>query len=400
MRRAGCFVALRAGWLLALLAALPAGAEWQFAPAVDVTGPRTAFHHIEASGRQAIAVSAGRVALAWEDDRDGAPRCRLAIREPDGAAFAEQAYGQGECYAPGIATLADGLFALVWEDEAGVAAALVSGNRIGPAARLAEAGGQAALAWHPRLGLVAAWSQPDGRWRRLWLARLTVEGERLRMLPRQPADLLPPRDDQMYPALAATAAGFALAWEDRRFGHTVVFASQSTDGEAWLVPARVSQNQTGKAQGTDLGRGTGAMRPALAGHGQGRAAVWLDKRDFLSGYDVYAATAGADGRWGKNAKVQDSFGDAIAQWHAAIAGNPRGDLAVAWDDDRDGNPDIWLSWPTGDGYADNVAAVAGAEAQSDPTIALDNDGNLHLAWVERLADGRSGIRYRMGKPAR
>lgn len=386
-----------AATLLLLLAALPARAGWQFEAPVEVTGPRAAFHHIEASGRQAIAVSAGRVAVAWEDDRDGVPKCRLAIKPTGQAAFAEQAYGQGECYAPGVAALADGRFALVWEDEAGVHAALVDGDRIGPAARLAEAGGQAALAWHPRLGLLAAWSQPDGRWRRVWLARLAVEGERLRMLPRQPADLPAPRDDQMYPALTATAAGFALAWEDRRFGHTVVFASQSGDGEAWLAPARVSRNPTGKAQGTDLGRGTGAMRPALAAYGERLAAVWLDKRDFLSGYDVYAATAGPDGRWDKNAKVQDSFGDAIAQWHSAAAGNPRGDLAVAWDDDRDGSPDVWLSEPKGEGYADNVAAAAGPQGQSDPAIALDAAGNLHLAWVERGPDGRSGIRYRVGK---
>lgn len=399
MRRAGRFMALRAGWLLALLAALPAGAEWQFAAAVDVTGPRTAFHHIEASGRQALAVSAGRVAVAWEDDRDGQPRCRLAIQAPGQAGFAElPAYGRGECYAPGIAALADGRFALTWEDEAGVAAALVADGRVGPATRLAEAGGQGALAWHPRLGLMAAWSQPDGRWRRIWLARLAIENGRLRRLPPRPADLMPGRDDQMYPALAATAAGYTLAWEDRRFGHTVIFASRSADGEAWLAPARVSQNHTGRAQGTDLGRGTGAMRPALAGHGEGVTAVWLDKRDFLSGYDVYAATAGADGGWGRNAKVQDSFGDAIAQWHAAAAGNARGDLAVAWDDDRDGSPDVWLAWPKGEAYADNLAAVAGPGPQSDPAIALDDQGHLHLAWVERLADGRAGIRYRMARP--
>jgi hypothetical protein len=67
------------------------------------------------------------------------------------------------------------------------------------------------------------------------------------------------------------------------------------------------------------------------------AAVWLDKRDFLSGYDVYAAlTEPGSLRFAKDAKAQDSFGDAIAQWHAAVAGNARGELVIAWDDDRDG----------------------------------------------------------------
>jgi hypothetical protein len=389
---------VRPALLLSLLLAAPAWADWQFDAAVDVAGPRDAFHHIEASGRQALAVSAGRVALAWEDDRSGSPRCYLAIRPAGAPGFGEHAFGQGECYAPGLAALADGRFALIWEDEAGVNAALATEAGIGPAANLAPAGGQGALAWQAGQGLMAAWSQPDGRWRRVWLATLALDGERLRAADRQPADAQAPRDDQMYPALAATGAGHTVVWEDRRLGHTVVYASQRRDG-AWSAPLRISQNHTGRAQGTDLGRGTGAMRPALAAAGKGLTAVWLDKRDFLSGYDVYAASAGEDGRFGRNTKVQDSFGDAIAQWHAAVAGNGRGELAVAWDDDRDGNPDVWLSWPREDGYADNVAAASGANPQSDPAIALDDEGNLHLAWVERQPDGHTGIRYRRGRPA-
>lgn len=380
--------------LPALLLATAIHAGWHFEPAIDVSGPRDAFHHIEASGRQALAVSAGRVATVWEDDRSGVPRCHLALKTGD-AAFLEQSFGQGECYAPGIVALDQGRFALIWEDEAGVNAAVLANDQLGPVRQLAESGGQGALAWHPRLGLIAAWSQREGRWRQLWLGRLAADA---RLAAKQRLDPQPAKDDQMYPALAATATGYSVAWEDRRLGHTVVFASRSLDGRTWSAPARVSLNPTGKAQGTDLGRGTGAMRPALAAFGNDRlAAVWLDKRDFLSGYDVYAATATNDGPFGRNVKVQDSFGDAIAQWHPAVAGHARGDLAVAWDDDRDGSPDIWLSWPVEAGYADNVAAAAGAGSQSDPAMAFDDDGNLHLVWVERSADGRSGIRYRLGK---
>jgi hypothetical protein len=170
---------------------------------------------------------------------------------------------------------------------------------------------------------------------------------------------------------------------------------------AWSTPARVSRNPTGQAPGTELGRGTGAMRPAIAGHGDGLvSAVWLDKRDFLSGYDVYSARSTDGGaHYGADTKVQDSFGDAIAQWHAGIAGNRRGDLAIAWDDTRDGSPDIWLSWPEGAGWADNVAPAlaSGPGAQSDPALALDEAGDLHLAWIERDTEGRSRLRYAIGR---
>lgn len=385
--------------LLTLLLSLPARADWQFGPAVDVSGPRVAYHHIEASGRQALAVSAGAVAVAWEDDRDGTPRCRVAIRAGEGDPFREHAFGQGECYAPGLAALADGRFAAIWEDEAGVGVAVVGAGGPGPVARLAPTGGQGVLAWHPRHGLMAAWSQPDGRWRRMQLANLSLEGDQPVPGPARPVDPEPAKDDQLYPALTASPAGYTLAWEDRRLGHTVIFASRYTGDGNWTPPRRISQNQTGKAQGTDLGRGTGAMRPALTAYGNRLAAVWLDKRDFLSGYDVYVATAAdADGQFGRNAKAQDSFGDAIAQWHPATAGNARGDLAVVWDDDRDGNPDIWLTRPDGDGWTDNIAAAADGNPQRDPALALDETGNLHLAWIEKQPDGRAGIRYRIGRP--
>ena len=385
--------------ILGLSLPFTAQAQWTFTPAQEVTGGQARFHHMEASGRQALAVSSGHVAIVWEDDRSGAPRCYLAIKPQGQTGFTEQPFGRGECYAPGVAAMTEGRFAVIWEDDDGVKAAATQAGSLGPAASLANAGGQGALAWHPSLGLMAAWSEPEGRWRRLRWGRLSMENGVVRLIGKHVLDAQPAKDDQMYPALAGTAQGYALAWEDRRLGHTVIFASRSSDGEAWTPPARVSRNPTGKAQGTDLGRGTGAMRPVLtAVGGVNIATVWLDKRDFLSGYDVYAALAGNEP--GKNIKVQDSFGDTIAQWHPAATGNARGDLVVAWDDDRDGTSDIWLSWLTPQGeFAENIAPVAGPHRQTDPVIALENTGELHLAWVEREPSGRSSIRYSLGRQA-
>jgi hypothetical protein len=266
---------------------------------------------------------------------------------------------------------------------------------LGKSARLAPAGGQGSVVHHPALGAHAAWSAPEGRWRRIWLARLAIDGGDLTPGPIRPADGAPPADDQMFPVLAATEGSLVLAWEDRRHGHTVVYSSRTGDGRVWSAPLRVSGNPTGKAEG-NLGRGTGAMRPTLAAFGGRLAAAWLDKRDFLSGYDVYAAVSDDGGsRFAKDAKVQDSFGDAIAQWHVAAAGNRRGDLVIAWDDERDGTADIWLTHPVDGGYAENTTlpAISGPGGQSDPAVFLDEAGTLHLAWIERGADGATRLRY-------
>jgi hypothetical protein len=389
------------GHLALLLLVGQTQAQWRFDPALDVAAPAgKVFQHLDASGRKALAVSGGTVGIVWEDDRTGMPRCYLAIKRPEQDAFSERSLGQGECYAPAIAPLDGGRFALIWEEDTGVKAALADAVHAGQSASLAPTGGQASIAWHAGVGLVAAWSQSEGRWRRVWLSRLEMRGSDLRPGPRLPIDPAALADDQLYPVLARGQDGVALVWEDRRLGHTVVYASRSLDGAVWSAPLRISLNPTGKAA-NDLGRGTGAMRPALAAYGDHRmAAVWLDKRDFLSGYDVYGAfSADGGGQFGVNLKIQDSFGDAIAQWHAAVAGNRLGQLAIAWDDERDGSADIWLSWPTSAGFAENVApAVAsGPGAQSDPALFLDDAGTLHLAWLERDPEGHSRLRYARGR---
>jgi hypothetical protein len=367
-------------WLLLAGAAL--------ADPIDVA-PAGAFHHLEASGRQSLALSSDLVGLTWEDSGSGAPRCHFAVKTSTETAFHEYTMGQGECFEPALTGMADGRFLLAWEDETGIHTALANSAGVGPAVDLGS-GSHASVAAYPGIGAEVAWNAPAGRWQRVWHAALSLDGDHLRAEAPGPADAVEPVDDQAYPALAAGETGLVLAWEDRRHGHTVIYASRSADGRTWSAPLRVSGNPTGKAQGY-LGRGTGSMRPAIASFGAGQAArfaaTWLDKRDFLSGYDVYAALSDGAG-FAKDRKAQDSFGDAIAQWHVAAAGNRRGDLVIAWDDDRDGSPDIWLTRLTPAGYSDNFTfpETAGPARQTDPVIALDEAGNLHLAWIERAAD--------------
>jgi hypothetical protein len=92
--------------------------------------------------------------------------------------------------------------------------------------------------------------------------------------------------------------------------------------------------------------------------------------------------------------VQDSFGDNMAQWHAKVVADASGTMLAVWDDARDGTPDVWLSEWDGAAFGDDVAvpAAAGPGAQSDPVAALDGDGFLHVAWLDR-DDAGTRIRY-------
>lgn len=378
------------------LAHLPAWADWQWSAAEDVAQSQTGvFHHLDASGRQALVAIPEFVALVWSDA--GNARCHLALKRPD-QPFKSQSFGDGECFEPSLAPLDAGRLLIAWEDSGGVRVAVADAETIHPAVSLAPSGGQAVTRRHNTLGTHAVWSSIRGRFRQILHAPLVLQGNQIQPGPVRSVDPAPATDDQMYPALVDTQDGISLIWEDRRLGHTVIYGSVLRDGQSWSAPQRISQNRTGKIN-NNLGRGTGAMRPALARYGSNLAVVWLDKRDFLSGYDVYGAISEDQGNnFGANQKLQDSFGDAIAQWHVGVTGNPQGGLAVAWDDDRDGSSDIWLTWPREGGFAENAAPppASGPAKQTDPVVWLDQAGNLHLAWIEYAETG-TRIRYALGR---
>ncbi len=381
--------------LLAVLAG-PAQAAWEWdAPlAVGSAQGATIFPHLESANRRGIAVSGDTVAVAWEDNRSGSPQCYLASKPAGAAQFqSEIRLSREECYEPAVLALGGGRFVAAWEEAGTVRAQVVPG---GMPLVLSPAGAAQATLAGDNGALYAAWAEQAGRFRRIAVARLEPVGDRLAVQTVQPVEAGQPVDEQGWPALAVTGDGsVTVVWEDRRTRHTVPMTSHSRDGgRSFAPPVRLTDQKSGSVQG--LGAGMGAMRPTLTRWGRdGVAAVWLDKRDFLSGYDVYAAFDAGERRFGRNLRVQDSFGDNMAQWHAQIVGDAAGRLVALWDDARDGTPDVWLADWDGGTFGDNVAvpAAAGPGAQSDPVATLDAAGNLHVVWLDRDDAGVTRIRY-------
>lgn len=381
-----------------LLSAMPALAGWQFSPAIEVgaVDGKKVFHHLESANRKGLAESSGRVGLVWEDDRAGEPRCWLAIRESAAAVFsAPQALTAGECYEPVVQGLGDGRFVAAWEEDGAVWA-----RPDGKAAALKLSREEAAHVTLARLDertLYAAWAElAGGRHKRIMLARLSLGEGSLKLEYSVPLEEQMPADDQGYPGLAVGADGSVTAvWEDRRKKHTMMLSAHSSDGRKFSAPQRLIDMP--QVRTIDLGAGMGSMRPTVSACGPDcMVAAWLDKRDFLSGYDVYAAFSRNGGRlFTRNMKVQDSFGDNVAQWHAAIVAGQSGKVLAVWDDDRDGTPDVWLSDWNGNAFGDDLAVpgASGPGAQSDPVALLDAKGGLHLAWLEKNESGGTRLRY-------
>jgi len=386
---------VRAAALLLAVLAWPAQAAWTWGAPLTVNTVQGAaiFPHLESANRQGVAVSGDTVGVVWEDNRDGSPQCYLATKPAAAKNFQpEVQLSKGECYEPVVMALGAGRFVAAWEEAGKVHARVLPG---GKALQLSKADAvQVTLAMRGN-ALYAAWAEQAGRFRRIVVAQLALKADALSVKTAQPVEAGTPSDEQGWPALAAAGDGsVTVAWEDRRDHHTVPMVSHSRDGRSFAPPARLTDLKSGSAQG--LGAGTGAMRPTLAAWGtQGVAAVWLDKRDFLSGYDVYAAFDTGTRHFGRNIRVQDSFGDNMAQWHAQIVGDASGRLLALWDDARDGTPDVWLADWDGEAFGDNLAvpAASGPGTQSDPVATLDAAGSLHVVWLERDEAAGTRIRY-------
>lgn len=396
--------------LLLMLACAPANAApWQFDAPLDVsaTSGKKVFTHLESAGRKSIALSAGWVGVVWEDNRDGVSRCYAALKGPAQAAFGKpvQVSGKEEAVEPSIVGLEQGHFALAWEEDGHIAARTLSDKVMGKSIVIGkESAVQASLGFQQQAGVFAVWSEKAGDYQVIRLANLTM-GKQGRL------DTNPPitvdqsaKGDQAYPSIAVISdKEIIVSWEDRSKGNTrIIYAYSNNAGAKFDPPLELNEYKwrgTGHAYGNNTG--TGAMRVALSAIGHdGVVAVWADKRDFQSGYDIYAdLMRGTKMKFGANEKVQDEFGNNIAQWHPAIAANAQGRIAAVWDDDRDGTPDLWLSWRSADGWADNLAVpgASGPGVQSDPGIAMDAAGNLHIVWVEKTElNAPSSIRYVLG----
>ncbi len=390
---------MRAVFLLLAVLVGSAQAAWQWSEPLTVNSVRGAkiFPHMESANRHNVAVSGTTVGVVWEDNRSGSSQCYLATKPATATGFqTEIRLSPAECYEPVVVALDGERFVAAWEEAGKVHARLLPG---GEALTLSTAeAGQATLA----IGngkLVAAWAEQAGRFRRIVVSRMDVTAGTLRAEPARPVEAALPTDGQSWPALAVAGDGsVTVAWEDRRNHHTVLLTSHSSDGLRFSAPVRLNEQPEGGGLGQSmgLGAGTGAMRPTLtAWEAKGVVAAWLDKRDFLSGYGVYAAFDPGTRRFGTNVKVQDDFGENMAQWHALVVGNADGRLLALWDDARDGTQDVWLANWNGAEFGDNVAVpgAVGPGTQSDPAAALDAEGGLHVVWLEQDEQAGARVRY-------
>jgi hypothetical protein len=391
---------------LILLWSMPTAAfAWTYSPTISVSElhqPRT-FQHLESSGNRSLAISKSEIAVTWEDNRSGKPAVYVAFKTLAAAQFSEalRVSDTSPAYEPAVAGLQDGRFLVVWEAKDHVWARIVSPQHSGAVQALSAHVAREATVTTTAAGHVwLAWAAKADKHYQIIVTAASVRGDQVQLAGVKPVDPAPPKQDQLYPSIAVTTSGTTIGWEDRRYGHTRLFTAFAATGKEF-GPLR-QLNQLKAKRSNTYGNGTGAMRVVLASDSRREiVGSWLDKRDFAEGYDVYAAASRDGGKtFTGNEKVEDMMGANQAQWHAVSAMDSEGHAVVAWDDQRDGSPDVWMSWRVGDSWSDDESpkGANGDASQSHPAIVFDAAGRLHLVFLDRGA-GYSRIRYLVATPA-
>ncbi len=383
--------------ILLLLAPLQlqAASQWAFSERIAVTEKPQAgvFHHLDSAGRRSIALSEGQVAITWEDNRSGQPQIYYAVKPQGSSTFSApiQISNNKDAYEPAIAGLKNGRFILVWEQAGAVVARAAIGAKLGPIVKISSsAAGQATISSFNGKGYIA-WREKRDRYPNIHFCQVTADKTgkltRGRPTPIEPDAINAP---QLYPTIAAGAAGIAIAWEDRREGHTRLLFSHTTDGTTFSQPDNLNEFRSNR---NEYDKGNGVTRVAIAAFGEDEViAAWMDKRRSNKGYGIYAAL-GYDGgeEYELNEKVQGKVGDDLPHYNPAVTGSRDGTILVAWDDYRNETSDIWMSRYTDDmKWSEDFTApvISGPGEQSNPSFVMDESGNLHLAWIEAHDLGR------------
>lgn len=361
---------------------------WEFSNRIAVTAEpeQGIFHHLEGAGRKHIATSAGSISVVWEDDHSGDPQIYLNSINTGNSSFSTvlQVSTGVEAYEPAIAAITRSQFVVAWEQDGEMYARSFVNQQLSTIVKLSKnTASQVSLA---AMGdkVFAVWREQQDRSWSLWLAQLSLDsGGLITVLTKSKVESEALNAPVLFPTVAVNEAGLMVAWEDRQSGHTRLKYSASADAGASFSESQYLNEFFSNRNEYD--KGNGVTRVSMTSYGEDEfIASWMDKRRGGVGYGIFAAQ-GSDDSFGPNEKVHSKQGDSLPHYNPATAGNMAGDFVVAWDDYRQGNSDIWMSVYTDDEWSVDFSPepASGEGEQSHISVVLDEQGGLHMVWIER-----------------
>nr|NQU92978.1 hypothetical protein [Bacteroidota bacterium] len=192
----------------------------------------------------------------------------------------------------------------------------------------------------------------------------------------------PGDEEQSYPTVSMDSCGnFVIIWADEQSGEWDIYGQRySFDGTP--LDGNFKINDT---VGNSL-----HYWPASYSYSNGNFIVSWVEQQLLYDFDIYAQRFLADGTpQGNNFKVNDDEGNST-QFRPDISIDDEGNSIIVWDDNRDGEGNIYaqrysdIGATIGDNF--NLNAIIPGRVQRNPSVSCEGPGNFVVSWEESGTD--------------
>jgi hypothetical protein len=176
---------------------------------------------------------------------------------------------------------------------------------------------------------------------------------------------------------SAIAAGSShnihMVWEDNTPGNHEIYYKRSTSGGGtWNGTKRLSWNSAG------------SFSPVIAADSSNNIhVVWFDSKP--GNYELYYKRSTNSGvNWSGSKRLTWSAGSSSSP---AIAVDSSNNVHVAWYDKTPGNEEIFYKRSTNGGvnWSGSKRFTWNPEDSTDPAIAVDSSGNIHVVWKSNIS---------------
>jgi len=167
-----------------------------------------------------------------------------------------------------------------------------------------------------------------------------------------------------------------VAWQDERNGNPDIYFAKSIDnGASFGANVRVDD--------TSVGTSTQSA-PTIGVHkGSGKIYItWTDERDSGIKHIYLAKSTNGGTSFGANIKIDDA--GSITPDNVALVVDDNDNIYVAWKDERNGQPDVYFDVSTDGGVSFDVdVKVNDISVSSEyPALTVDELGNIYVVWQD------------------
>ena len=181
------------------------------------------------------------------------------------------------------------------------------------------------------------------------------------------------------PSVAVSGQVVHVAWEEQRDGNREIYYKRSTDGgTSWGADIRLTNNSAG------------SIRPSVSASGSTVHVVWDDDRDGNREI-YYKRSTDAGVSWGADVRLTNNSAESGATPSVSVSGST---VHVAWDDARDGNWEIYYKRSTNGGVSWGAdVRLTNDSGESGWASGAVSDSVVHVVWQDDR-DGNYEIYYK------